>query len=82
MMGKKVRECSKYLQAKAFGNFDFINLRYIQFRGSTKKKNIKKNNFFIFDFTIKNKKNQISLKLIKNLCILKVFNKKKKLNKL
>ena len=35
----------------------------------------KKNNFLIFDFIIKIiKENEIYLKLVKNLCILKLFN--------
>ena len=50
-----------------------------------KEKKIKKNGFLMFGFIMKNtKENQISLKLIKNLCILKLFNfnilEKNKLN--
>ena len=40
-----------------------------------KEKKIKKNGFLMFGFIMKNtKENQISLKLIRNLCILKLFN--------
>ena len=40
-----------------------------------KEKTIKKNGFLMFGFIMKNtKENQISLKLIRNLCILKLFN--------
>ena len=39
------------------------------------KKNAKKNGFLMFGFIMKNtKENQISLKLIRNLCLLKLFN--------
>ena len=40
-----------------------------------KKKNAKKNDFLMFSCPMKNiKENQIELKLIKNLCIFKLFN--------
>ena len=38
-------------------------------------KSIKENDFLIFGFTMKNmKENKIQLKLVENLCILKLFN--------
>ena len=50
-----------------------------------KEKNVKKNVFLLFNFTIENmKENQILLELVRNLCILKSFNiyimEKNKLN--
>ena len=40
-----------------------------------KEKNVKENDFFMFGCPMKNiKENQIWLKLIKNLCIFKLFN--------
>ena len=48
----------------------YYHLCYIRFL-----KSIKENDFLIFGFTMKNmKENQIQLKLIKNLYILKLFN--------
>ena len=49
---------------------------YVWFPENTKeKKNAKKNVFFMFGCPMKNiKENQIWLKLIKNLCIFKLFN--------
>ena len=52
-------------------------MHYVQFPKSTKeiKRNVKKNNFLIFDYIIGNtKENPIKLKSIKILYILKLFN--------
>ena len=61
-------------------------LSYVWYPASTKerKKNAKENEFLIFGFIMKNtekKKNQIYLKLIRNLYTLKLFNLYIKKNK-